>query len=80
VDESAEQVRRAAPASADRGTRRRPEAVAVSSRAYWSAPGQYDDGPSSDIPAMLDRLAKSALPRRVDDGDAAAADEKAKAA
>jgi hypothetical protein len=29
---------------------------------------------------MLDRLAKSALPRRVDDGDAAAADEKAKAA
>jgi len=58
VDESAEQVV-AAPASADRGTRRRPEAVAVSSRAYWSAPGQYDDGPSSDIPAMLDRLAKS---------------------
>jgi ParB/RepB/Spo0J family partition protein len=54
------------------------EAVAaVSSRVHWSAPGQYDDGPSSDIPAMLDRLAKSVLPRR--DGDAAA-DEKAKAA
>jgi hypothetical protein len=54
------------------------EAVAVSSRVYWNAPGQYDDGPSSDIPAMLDRLAKSVLPRR--DGEAAAADEKAKAA
>jgi hypothetical protein len=54
------------------------EAVAVSSRVYWNAPGQYDDGPSSDIPAMLDRLAKSVVPRR--DGDAAAADEKAKAA
>jgi len=37
----------------------------MSARVPWNAPGQYDDGPSGEIPAMLDRLVKPALPRQI---------------
>ncbi len=40
-------------------------AVAISTRIPWNAPGQYDDGPSGEIPAMLDRLAKPVLPQQL---------------
>jgi hypothetical protein len=41
-------------------------AVAASSRIHWHVPGQYDDdGPSSEIPTLLDRLAKPVLPRHL---------------
>jgi ParB family chromosome partitioning protein len=42
------------------------DAVANSSRAFWELPGSssYSDGPSSEIPELLDKLAKPALPRQ----------------
>ena len=40
-------------------------AVAMSARIPWNAPGQYIDGPSGEIPAILDRLARPALPRQI---------------
>jgi hypothetical protein len=58
-----------------------PQAVAASSRVYWQVPGQYDDGPSSEIPSTLDRLAKSVLPRHLAaKRDGEQADETVKAA
>ena len=48
------------------------DALAQSSRVYWQLPGGYGEGPSSDIPGLLDRFAKPVLPRRLaqpDSGD-----------
>jgi ParB/RepB/Spo0J family partition protein len=56
------------------------QAVAASSRIYWQSPGQYDDGPSSEIPSTLDRLAKSVLPRHLAVNGEAETGETAKAA
>ena len=54
------------------------DAVAGSARVYWSLPDGYGETPSSEIPVILDRLAKSVLPRRLaTDGEA---DEQAQAA
>lgn len=41
------------------------QAVAASSRIHWQVPGQYDDGPSGEIPSTLDRLAKPVLPHHL---------------
>ncbi len=41
------------------------EALPQSKRVYWETPGSYDDGPSSEIPALLERLAKPVLPRHL---------------
>jgi ParB/RepB/Spo0J family partition protein len=41
------------------------DALAQSSRVYWQLPGGYGEGPSSEIPGLLDRLAKPVLPRRL---------------
>jgi ParB family transcriptional regulator, chromosome partitioning protein len=57
------------------------QAVAASSRVHWQLPGAYDDGPSSEIPTLLDRLAKSVLPRRLAaNGESAKQTKSAKAA
>ncbi|MDE3069969.1 MAG: ParB/RepB/Spo0J family partition protein [Acidobacteriota bacterium] len=39
------------------------DALPQSKRIYWETPGRYGDGPSSEIPAILERLAKPVLPR-----------------
>jgi ParB/RepB/Spo0J family partition protein len=39
------------------------DAVATNSRVFWELPGEYGDGPSSEIPELLDKLAKLVLPR-----------------
>jgi ParB family chromosome partitioning protein len=57
------------------------QALAASSRIHWHVPGQYDDdGPSSEIPTLLDRLAKSLLPRHLALGGETEASDTAKAA
>jgi hypothetical protein len=56
-------------------------AVPASARVYWHAPGGlYDDGPSSEIPTILDRLAKPVLPRHLAVNDEADSGDTAKAA
>ena len=40
-------------------------AVAGSARVYWSLPDGYGGTPSSEIPVILDRLAKPVLPRHL---------------
>lgn len=41
------------------------EALPMSKRVYWETPGSYGEGPSSEIPAILERLAKPVLPRQL---------------
>ncbi len=41
------------------------DALPQSKRTYWETPGRYGDGPSSEIPAILERLAKPVLPRQL---------------
>ena len=40
------------------------DAVANSARVFWDLPGDDGDGPSSEIPELLDKLAKPVLPRQ----------------
>jgi len=54
-------------------------AVAGSSRVYWSLPDGYGQTPSSEIPVILDRLAKSVLPRHLASSNSEV-DEQAQAA
>jgi ParB family chromosome partitioning protein len=54
-------------------------AVAGSSRVYWSLPDGHGSTPSSEIPVILDRLAKSVLPRHLASSDSDV-DEQAQAA
>ena len=57
------------------------EAVAKSAQVFWSLPREYAYGPSSEIPVLLDRLAKPVLPRRLAvDTETAEANAQAKAA
>ena len=39
------------------------EALPASARVYYDLPGRYGDGPSGEIQTIVDRLAKSVLPR-----------------
>jgi ParB/RepB/Spo0J family partition protein len=41
------------------------DALPQSRRVFYDLPGRYDDGPSGEIPAILDRLAKPVLPRHL---------------
>ena len=41
------------------------DALPQSKRIYWETPGRYGDDPSSEIPAILERLAKPVLPRQL---------------
>lgn len=41
------------------------DALPQSKRVHWETPGRYGDGPSSEIPVILERLAKPALPRQL---------------
>ena len=41
------------------------DALPQSKRTYWETPGRYGDGPSSEIPAILERLAKPVVPRQL---------------
>ncbi|MGH3049294.1 MAG: hypothetical protein ACRDLK_03975 [Gaiellaceae bacterium] len=41
------------------------DALPQSKRAFYDLPGGYGDGPSSEIPAILARLAKPVLPRHL---------------
>jgi ParB/RepB/Spo0J family partition protein len=41
------------------------DAVAGSRRVYWDIPGRYGHGPSGEIPAIIERLAKPVLPRHL---------------
>lgn len=45
------------------------DAVANSHRVHWELPGSYGHGPSSEIPELLNRLAKPVLPRLHADGE-----------
>jgi ParB/RepB/Spo0J family partition protein len=56
------------------------DAVANSSRVYWQLPGGHGDGPSSEIPALLDRIAKPVMPRQLAERQPDDADEQAQAA
>jgi ParB/RepB/Spo0J family partition protein len=56
------------------------DAVANSSRVHWELPGGYGHGPSSEIPALLDRIAKPVLPRQLAERQPDDADEQAQAA
>ena len=56
------------------------DAVATSSRVYWELPGGHGDGPSSEIPALLDRIAKPVLPRQFVQRQPDDADEQTQAA
>jgi ParB/RepB/Spo0J family partition protein len=54
-------------------------AVAGSSHVYWNLPDGYGDTPSTEIPVILDRLAKPVLPRHLASSNSDA-DEQAQAA
>jgi ParB family transcriptional regulator, chromosome partitioning protein len=41
------------------------DALPQSRRVFYEVPGRYGDGPSVEIPAILDRLAKPVLPRHL---------------
>ena len=56
------------------------DAVANSSRLYWQLPGGHGDDPSSEIPALLDRIAKPVLPRQLAQRQPDDAEEQAQAA
>ncbi len=49
------------------------DAVTNSRRVFWELPGSYGHGPSSEIPQLLDKLAKPVAPRRATDTEDAQA-------